>query len=366
MDKSHYYQLLRSVAMAALAACGDDADECTHVVTLKTSQVTISAADACQNVSAIPTVPSGGLYGIRPASCGELCGDARMNDCAVPGAYTEQFEALNGPPEPAREAPLPGLKCPDAGSPSLVLECSQVETRGSDHDGCPVAGRRPAGLDDAQRQGEGCVAAYLARAAHLEAASVLAFRSLAVELAAHGAPAQLIADCLEAAREETTHAQTMTALARARGATPADATMRPRALPSLLALALENDVEGVVRESYGAVQALVSAQRASAPDVRNAMAIIAVEESSHAALSGRIGAWLDTQLSPAERREVASARRAAIEQLRRTVEREPARALVTQLGVPSAALSRHLLEALENALWSMPRGSALPHEHLVS
>lgn len=365
MDKSHYYRLLYSVAIAAIAACGDD-DECSHAVTLKTSQVTISPAQACQNVSVVPSVPGDGSYDIRAAACGVLCGDKQMNSCTVPPEYMTEFATLNGPPEPPRDAPLVDVKCPDVGSQPLVLECERFEIRGRDHAGCPVAGRRPAGLNPAQEHGDGCVAAYLARAAHLEAASVLAFHSLAVELAAHDAPAQLIADCLEAAREEARHAATMTALARARGATPTDATMRPRTLPSALELALENEIEGVVRESYGAVQALVSAQKAGAADVRSAMTAIATEEVSHAALSRRIGAWLHTKLSTAERRQVASARRDAIEQLRRSIEDEPARDLVTQLGVPSRALSLHLLEGLERTLWSMPSANDLPHEHMVS
>lgn len=193
-------------------------------------------------------------------------------------------------------------------------------------------------------------------AAHLEAASVLAFRTLAAELAAHGAPAQLIADCLAATQEEVTHAAVMTALARARGATPLAATMSPRALPSLLQLALDNEVEGVVRESFGAVQALVGAERARAPDVRSAMKAIAAAEASHAALSRRIAAWLDSQLTCEERREVASARRDAIAQLRREVEEEHAGDLALQLGVPSPSLSLHLLAALESTLWSLPGG----------
>jgi hypothetical protein len=196
------------------------------------------------------------------------------------------------------------------------------------------------------------VAAYLARCAHLEAASVLAFEALAAELSSHGAPAALIEDCLAAAREEVAHAAALGALARARGATPCEANMPRRALPSLLQLALENEVEGVVRESFGAAQAILSAHHASAIDVRMAMASIASDEASHAALSSRIAAWLATQLSPEQQRMVASARRDAIDELRSTIDDEPDSSLVVELGVPSRAVSLHLLAGLEDTLWA--------------
>ena len=75
-----------------------------------------------------------------------------------------------------------------------VSKCSVVKT-GSGHDveisydvstgasGCPIAGRRPAGLRRYRSQARDAVGAYLARAAHFEAASVYAFVGLAHELA---------------------------------------------------------------------------------------------------------------------------------------------------------------------------------------
>jgi len=350
MDKTHYYQLLRSVALAALAACGDD--ECAHEVEVKSSSFMIVPSVACQSVSAVPAVPGGGAYLIRAEACGELCRDPKMNSCDLPSAYMQEFERLNGDAEFNLKGGLADRQCPDVGSQPLALDCARYVTRGHDHDGCPVAGRRPAGLRRVARRGDDRVAAYLARSAHLEAASVLAFQALAAELSLHGAPAALVADCLAAAREEVAHATALGALARARGATPCKATMPRRALPSLVQLAIENEVEGVVRESFGAAQAILSAHHASAPDVRSAMASIAVDEASHAALSSRIASWLSSQLTLEQRRLVASKRRDAIDELRRAIDIEPEGALVVELGVPSRAVSLRLLAGLENGLWS--------------
>ncbi|MEY4512126.1 MAG: hypothetical protein RLZZ450_4248 [Pseudomonadota bacterium] len=144
----------------------------------------------------------------------------------------------------------------------------------------------------------------------------------------------------------------MAELAHARGASPCAATMRPRAQPSLLELAIENEVEGVVRESFSALHALVSAETARARDVRSAMASIAVDEASHAALASQIAGWLHSRLSEDDRQKVACARRDAIAEIRRSIDEEPAGALVAELGVPTRSLSIRLLDALGDALWS--------------
>ena len=370
MDQTYYYRLLRMVAITAIAACADDDGDgdgerrCVYEVEVKASHVTVAADVACRSVSFHEGIPSGGRYAISGTACGALCGDAEMNRCDLrSSSYIDEFAQLNGPP--VRGVDLGNAKCPDTGAEQLALDCAQVENRGQNHPGCPVAGRRPTGLVYAERSSDDDVAAYLARSAHLEAASVLAFEALAVQLAEHRAPEQLVVDCRVAAREEVRHAVIMTELARMRGASPCEAKACRRSLPSLLELALENEVEGVVRESYGAVQALVGAQTAEAHDVRVAMEGIAVDEVSHAALSARIAAWLDTQLFVDERRQVALARRDAIRELRRSVDEQPASGLINELGVPSRAVSRRMLDALESTLWSAPTCSELQDLSIV-
>jgi hypothetical protein len=85
------------------------------------------------------------------------------------------------------------------------------------------------------------------------------------------------------------------------------------------------------------------------------MASIAVDEVSHAALSGRIASWLATRLCGAERQQIAHARQDAIRELRRCVDHDPNESLVAELGVPSRTLALHLLDALEKTLWSAAR-----------
>jgi hypothetical protein len=185
----------------------------------------------------------------------------------------------------------------------------------------------------------------------MEAASVLAFEKLTESLAAYGAPAQLVEDCRKAAREEARHAQVVSALSRARGTEPPAPELSPRGLPSRAELALENVAEGVVRECYGALEAIVISRTAAAADVRAAMESISADEASHAALSARIAAWLETQLTEDERCAVAQAKRAAIVQLRAELDAEPEPELRDQLGIPSRTLALALLDGLQTHVW---------------
>ena len=79
-------------------------------------------------------------------------------------------------------------------------------------------GRRPLGhVECVEAPGGDELGTYLARCAHLEAASVVAFTELAAQLAALGAPAGLVARCRTAATEEARHAAVLGGLADARG-----------------------------------------------------------------------------------------------------------------------------------------------------
>ena len=77
------------------------------------------------------------------------------------------------------------------------------------------AGRRPDGLHEPALDGASEPSAvWLARAAHLEAASVEAFRRLRADLAAYGAPRRLLRGCSRAAADERRHARLAGAIAR--------------------------------------------------------------------------------------------------------------------------------------------------------
>ena len=364
MNSNAYYLLLSSLAATALAACGDgdgdgdiaDGPECPHTVITRSKQQAISATVACENASAVRGVgmiPSYS-YSFAAQRCAALCADSDMNTCSPESEYEAAMEKLNGPVRDgaAQDAgSAKSLLCPKDWVGDVTVECAREESRGKWTEKCPIAGRRPSGLVKVAARGRQQVADYLARSAHLEAASVLAFEKLAERLAAYGAPAQLVDDCREAARQELRHAQVVSALSRARGGEPPAAELLPRALPSRLELALENIVEGVVRECYGALEAIVISRTAAAPDVRAAMGSIAADEASHAALSARIAAWLDTQLTEKERFAVAQAKGAAIVQLRTELDAEPEPELRDQLGIPSRTVARALLDELQAHVW---------------
>ena len=198
----------------------------------------------------------------------------------------------------------------------------------------PCEGRRPSGLKRAQHgalSGFGC---HLAAAAWLEAASVDAFRLLRRELRAVGAPRRLLRSASRSARDERRHARIAGALARRFGvAVPAVAcdVAPPR---SLTELAVENAVEGCVRETWGALVALRQAARASDLDVRAAMSRIAPDEVRHAELAWAIDRWLNQRLSVAQRRQVQRARRAAFAELARELRLELPVTERTRLGLP--------------------------------
>jgi rubrerythrin len=354
MKTASYYLLLGSIVSSALAACADDeSDECAHDVVVKSKDSSVSAAEACRGISLVPG-QVGASYGILPQRCAQLCRDLSMNACSLPGDYLRAFAESNGSANDAQDGGVTrDFECPTSVDSELTLTCTRHETRGTEHEGCAVAGRRPQGLVPARRHGQE-VADYLARCAHLEAASVLAFEELAKDLTRLQAPAQLVAACLRAARQEVAHARTVRELARARGAEPAAVQLRERALPSLLELALHNAVEGVVRESYGALQAIVSGRAARAADIRLAMTDIASDEAEHAALALQIAAWLHTRLSAAELLQVSRARDAAIAELRQELDHEPSAALRAELGMPSRTQALRLVDALAAHLADAP------------
>lgn len=114
----------------------------------------------------------------------------------------------------------------------------------------------------------------------------------------------------------------------------------------LLRLALENAVEGCVREAYGAVVAAHQGARAADPEVRAAFARIAADEAEHAELSFDIDAWLMPLLTADERGLVDAAKAQAWIDLAASCEVEPAPEVVRVAGMPAAAGARVLLAQL--------------------
>ena len=215
---------------------------------------------------------------------------------------------------------------------------------------CAVAGRRPAGLrlDNTTGGGKNAVGEHFASMATLEAASVVSFRRLRRQLAAFGAPRELLERIRKAARDEVRHARATGALARKYGVTPAAPELGAcDESPSLFTIALENAREGCVRETYGALVAHLQMNRAGDADVRACMAAIADEETEHAALSWDIAEWIESQLDDAQRAELADERRDAFATLAHDLS-APVDPRVAQVsGVPMAADALRMLEGLE-------------------
>jgi hypothetical protein len=212
-------------------------------------------------------------------------------------------------------------------------------------------GRRPDGMLPTLP----CVArtelgAHFASAAQLETASVFAFEQLARDLTRLGAPIELVRAAQRSAIEEVGHARLMGALALRFGGQLAPARMEPTPPRDALAIALENAVEGCVRETYGALLACHQAENAQDQAVRAAMDRVFEDETRHAQLAWEIAHWLEPRLSESERAVVQRARRAAYAQLRSELEVVLSGDARLQIGMPSAAVSEALLAQLDQAL----------------
>jgi hypothetical protein len=86
-------------------------------------------------------------------------------------------------------------------------------------DVCGTPGRLSGALESRGGAGDS-TGAWFATMAHAEAASVVSFVRLAATLVAHDAPAELVARCRAAARDEARHAQVMARHARVHGVAP--------------------------------------------------------------------------------------------------------------------------------------------------
>jgi rubrerythrin len=155
-----------------------------------------------------------------------------------------------------------------------------------------------------------------------------------------------------AARDEARHARATERIARRYGGSPRRPRIQRSTPRSLEALAIDNTIEGCVRETYGAALAMWQAQKAKDPKVRAAMDRIARDETRHAALSWQIARWAEPRLAVEERARVEGARRVAIRELHRELTREPDAALIREAGLPRADEALRLLASLNRELWS--------------
>jgi hypothetical protein len=121
---------------------------------------------------------------------------------------------------------------------------------------------------------------------------------------------------------------------------------------SVEAIAIENAVEGCVRETYGALVATWQSAHASDPEIKRAMQAIAADETRHASVSFRVARFLESRLDEPARRRVRRAQDRAIRQLHDEVAREvPASDLVRVAGMPTKTAAASLLAGATSTLW---------------
>jgi len=213
----------------------------------------------------------------------------------------------------------------------------------------PCVGRRPDGLIEPKSCRVNPLGDYYASIAHLEQAAVMAFDTMERELARFGAPQALRDRARRARGDEIRHASRMAHFAHRLGAQVPSAHAAPSSERSLLAAALENAVEGCVREAWGALSAHYQSATTQDPEAQRMWCEIAIDESEHAELSFALHEWYLQQLTSAERTQVAAALERARLELRveLAVAVPPHAAVVYGAGVPEPICAVALFNELE-------------------
>jgi hypothetical protein len=167
----------------------------------------------------------------------------------------------------------------------------------------------------------------------------VAFQRLAVDLERHGAPTDLIERARAAAEDEVDHAARMGALAATYSVAVPSVDVAPHQDRSLYDVALENAVEGCVRETYGVVDALYRSKQAPTAEIRALFQRIAEDETRHSALSWDIAVWANQRLSAPDALTIATAAQAAHNDLLSQLHSERPDAVQRQLGAPSVRVA---------------------------
>jgi hypothetical protein len=124
------------------------------------------------------------------------------------------------------------------------------------------------------------------------------------------------------------------------------------AVRDLETIAIENAVEGCVREAFGALVATWQAQRAADAGVRVAMQRIARDETRHAALAVAIDAWARGRLDARARERVERRKADALAEL--ATPADVPEAIRAALGLPTRAQARALAAAIASVATRRP------------
>ncbi|MDF2695829.1 MAG: putative lipoprotein [Labilithrix sp.] len=269
--------------------------------------------------------------------CEELCANDSVDECSVFPNLPDLCKSETAKSDPTV---IPALVCNET---SLQFDSPFADKR--------AEGRRPAGFVS-RAAAIGDLGTFFASCHELEAASIDAFERLARELEAFDAPAWLVERARRAKRDEIRHARWTAMLARRHGAEPIAPARGPLAVRNLFEMALENAVEGVVRETYGAAGALYRAGSVPDPRVRGVMKRIAEDELRHAELSWDVAAFASAHLGAEQRRAIAHAIEDALRFLESSGEAPPA--LRRQAGLPDRQASLRILATIRGLLTVAP------------
>ena len=298
--------------------------------------VACGSNDPCQSSPCCGNVPAPQTYTVTYMVCPPI--DLDASDASTEAAADASDDASADASDDVAPPPVCYSSCDQACSAQRPSNmggapfCQGTEA-GAGDGGTLVAqcelmmlcGRRFDGLEEV-----GCGEDF-ARAAWLEAASIQAFRRLARELRAHGAPEELVARARSAAKDEARHARLMTHLAKRSGAKVPRVEYEDRGVRDLEAIARENAIEACVGETYGALLAAWRAEHDRDAEVRDVMRAIAPDELRHAALGWAVDAWAKTRLSNEANVRVREARDEAAADLLQNASNRADAPLVTAL-----------------------------------
>lgn len=305
---------------------------------------------------------------LRPETV--LCSEPPLEQAVVAGD-SQAVMVAGDPASNAPETKVAATSCEDRCRASMRIPSQSIQANcnGADEGCCTVmeerngecyaqcmvrvhqyCGRRPSGLLRSRRANTNSIGAFLAEAAELEAASVTAFDFMARELEGHGAPEHLVNAARRSRLDEQRHTRSMAALARRFGGEFIAPRVRARRARSLRAMAVENAVEGCLREAFGALVATYQAAHAGDAHIRRAMKKIAADETSHAALAFGVATWLEGHIDEKAARAVRSSMRRAGKTLLRHAAAPVDPVLIKELGLPhpegALKMARGLLDAL--------------------
>jgi hypothetical protein len=301
-----------------------------------------AAVDAGPDTACAPVAIDPGFFG-EDGGCAKFV----YLPCGVPPGFTNQAGCVPDIDLCVQVCPqkfffvctYPSPTCEEGGVPadaSIYIDCATCLGN---------IGRRPAGFKaPPKRTDSTTVGAHFARAAYLERASVNAFLQLRARLASFGAPMSLRRAALRAARDERRHARVTARIARRFGGQVEPPARCQNVRLSFEELALENAVEGCVRETFGALLALHQGARAADERIARSIRRIAEDEVRHAELAWIIHGWAMPRLTPEARGRVRAAQTEALAAIRRGVAGAPA-SVTRVAGLPDPHVELRMVEA---------------------